>query len=619
MQGLWWLPETVDWAERLAVANTVANLVKLAKSRLDFVQTLKLDRRLQCAIADGVIEGPPLRLAVLSSSTANHLIPGLRVAALRRGIILEVYVGAYGLFQQELSDPSSALHGFKPEAILFAFDAPHLLGTALSADKDAAKMLLDDAIARIEGAWSLATAHFGCISLQQAILPTQPPLIGGNEHRFGASPADLVRQLNFKLRTHADRASVDLVSVDHWALLEGLDTWHNPVLWHGAKQDISPAVSPVFGDLVMRAMDARCGRSAKCLILDLDNTLWGGVIGDEGLDGIVLGPGSAAGEAFSDFQRYAKALTHRGIILAVCSKNDLTTAMAAFEKHPEMTLRTSDIAAFSVNWQDKATNIRQIANDLGLGLDALVFADDNPFERNIVRVELPMVMVPELPDEPALYARCLSASGYFEAADVTAEDAKRTSLYRARSEEAAARRSTTDLAGYLASLQMQLHWSPFQRVDLQRITQLSNKTNQFNLRTQRYTEAEIASLLDRKDALTLQFRLLDRFADHGIIALVIGGLEEEATLHIETWLMSCRVLGRGVEEAVTNLIFQEAARLNAEYVAGEYIPSSKNAMVAGHYGRLGFAETNSSPDATRWLKSVVDHQPLETHIAVKRI
>jgi FkbH-like protein len=619
MQGLWWLPRLTDWSDDLAAAKTPRQFVRLAAGRLDFVQTLKLDRAFQRAISGGETDGlERLRLAVLSSSTAQHLIPGLRVAGLRRGLILDIHVGPFGLYQQELRDPASDLHGFRPEAVLFAFDADHLLGAGFAAEPDLAEALVEDNLARIGAAWTAARGHFGCLVLQQAILPTKPRLLGGNEHRFAASHARLLERLNEGLRARADLAAVDMVSIDHWALQEGLDHWHDPALWHRAKQDVSPAAGPVFGDLVLRTMEARRGRSAKCLVLDLDNTLWGGVIGDDGLDRIVLGPGSTAGEAFSGFQDYAKALARRGILLAVCSKNDLQTALAAFDRHPEMRLRSDDIATFSVNWHDKAANIREIADRLGLGLDALVFADDNPFERNLARTELPMVRVPELPEDPALYARCLAASGYFEGIGVTAEDTRRAELYRARGEEATARASATDMAFYLSSLGMALHWSPFQRVDVQRVTQLANKTNQFNLRTRRYSEAEIEALLDRPDSLTLQIRLVDRFADHGIVSLIVAHPDGETTLHIETWLMSCRVLGRGVEDAVANLIFREAARLGARTVAGEYVRTGRNAMVETLYPRLGFMEHDSAPGTTRWIKRTDDHRPIETHIRILR-
>ena len=250
-------------------------------------------------------------------------------------------------------------------------------------------------------------------------------------------------------------------------------------------------------------MAASQGRSRKCLVLDLDNTLWGGGVGDEGVGGIVIGQGHALGEAFLAFQRYASALGHRGVILAVCSKNDEANAWAPFDRHPEMALKREDIACLVANWSDKAANLRIIAERLNIGLDAMVFVDDNPFERNIVRRELPMIAVPELPADPAQYAACLADAGYFEATRLTAEDRTRSQLYQANlaRDDAA---STTDVEGYLRSLDMEARWGRFDRVTLPRVVQLINKTNQFNLTTRRISEGVAVALMSDPRSLTLQ-------------------------------------------------------------------------------------------------------------------
>jgi FkbH-like protein len=352
-------------------------------------------------------------------------------------------------------------------------------------------------------------------------------------------------------------------------------------------------------------------------VLDLDNTLWGGIIGDDGLDGIVLGQGSALGEAFVSFQNYAQELSRRGVILAVCSKNDEANALAPFEKHPDMVLRRSDIACFVANWQDKPANLRAIAQALNIGMDSLVLADDNPFERNMVRRELPMVGVPELPEDPALYARCVADAGYFEMLRITTEDVERSKQYQRNLERELLRSSSTDVESYLKSLDMRLVWRPFDQVGLQRIVQLINKTNQFNLTTRRYSQAEVTALMSDPRCLTLQLRLLDTFGDNGIIAIVIGKPESPGSsdMLIDTWLMSCRVLGRQVEEATLNVVMAEAARLGARKLIGEYRPTAKNDMVREHYAKLGFAAATAGADhATRWARSVEDFVPNPTFI-----
>ena len=347
------------------------------------------------------------------------------------------------------------------------------------------------------------------------------------------------------------------------AARDGLAAWHDGGLWLRAKQEITPAAAPLYGDLAMRIVAAKLGRSHKCLVLDLDNTLWGGVIGDDGMDGIVLGQGTAMGEAFVAFQEYARELSRRGVILAVCSKNDETNALEPFDTHPEMVLRRGDIASFVANWADKAANLRAIAAELNIGLDSLVFVDDNPAERALVRQELPMVAVPEVGDDPAFYAQIITAAGYFEGLAITQDDRERSGQYQGNRLRDTLRASATDLPSYLRGLEMTLVARPFDRLGQSRTVQLINKTNQFNLTTRRYTEQDVRAVMGDARAFGLQLRLLDRFGDNGIIAVVIGRMQDDADLLIDTWLMSCRVLGRQVESATLNLIVEQARRLGA--------------------------------------------------------
>jgi FkbH-like protein len=431
----------------------------------------------------------------------------------------------------------------------------------------------------------------------------------------------LIDRVNQQMRTAADDEGVDILALDARIAEDGLAAWHNPVLWHRAKQEISPAAAPFYGELVARLIAARRGLSSKCLVLDLDNTLWGGVIGDDGLSGIALGQGSALGEAYVAFQRYAKDLSRRGIILAVCSKNDEDNAWTPFDQHPEMVLKRADIACLVANWEDKVTNLRSIAQALNIGLDALVFADDNPFERNIVRRELPMVAVPELPADPALYGRCIADAGYFEAPAITWEDRARAAQYQGNAQREASRSASTDLAGYLASLQMRLEWHPFDPIGQQRITQLINKTNQFNLTTRRYTDADVAAAMHAKDALTLQLRLTDRFGDNGVIGIVIARPRESGNgeWFIDTWLMSCRVLGRQVEQATMNLLVECASEAGAQTLIGEYRVTAKNGMVQQHYEKLGFTQIPAHEDGvTTWRRAIADFAPFQTCIETIR-
>ena len=503
--------------------------------------------------------------------------------------------------------------------VLLALDAAELsagLNAGMEqADAEAAFAAVQD---RIRECWRLARALCRGPVIHQTALPVQPPVLGQNEHRLPGSRSAFLARLNAALRPMADAQGVDLLALDVQAQHDGMVAWHDPSLWHRSKQEVSPAAAPMYGDLVLRIVAARLGRSFKCLVLDLDNTLWGGVVGDDGLEGLVIGQGSALGEAYTAFQEYARDLSRRGIILAVCSKNDEANAREPFDKHPEMVLKSGDIACFVANWSDKAANIRAIAEQLNIGIDSLVFVDDNPFERTLVRQELPMVAVPEVGDDPAAYARIVADGGYFEGLGITDEDRQRSGQYQGNVAREALRSSVTDLPAYLRSLEMELVWRRFDAIGLQRTTQLINKTNQFNLTTRRYTEDDVRGVMGDNRSFGLQLRLIDRFGDNGIISIVIGKMDPEDDLLIDTWLMSCRVLGRQVEPTTLNLVAAQAQRLGARRLVGEYLPTKKNAMVKDHYERLGFVkESEDASGASRNILDLASFTPAETFIHVK--
>ncbi|WP_428378041.1 HAD-IIIC family phosphatase [Lichenicoccus sp.] len=587
-------------------------LVALARLRLDFLRTDRLDAVLRRDYPQPPDHNPgrPVRLAVLGSSTTAHLAAPIRIAGLRRAIHVTIHEGEYGQYLQELGDVNSALHRFCPDTVLLALDARHLtLGLAPGADGAQAQASLDAVIATLRACWRMAR-DLGASVIQQAAVAVLPGMVGNNEQRLPGSPAGMLVRLNAALREAADADGVHVLAIDEAAARDGIGEWHDPVLWHRTKQEISPVAAPVYGDLVGRLLAALQGRSAKCLVLDLDNTLWGGDIGDDGIDGIVLGQGSALGEAHLAVQHYARALAARGVMLAICSRNDEAVALAAFEGHPEMLLLRSDIAAFVANRDDKATNLRRIAAALHIGLDSLVLLDDSAFERNLVRVALPEIAVPEVPDdEPALMPSVLAAAGYFETVSIT--DGARYAAERDR--DRTVPEATADLPGYLRSLEMTLTWRRFDRMALQRIVQLVNKTNQFNLTTRRTTAAGILALIDDPAAFGLQLRLRDRHGDSGIIAVVIGRMQPDHVCRIETWLMSCRVLGRGVERAVLAVLASQATARGATALHGEYIPSGRNGMVSTHYQRLGFAvgaeAADGGHDAILDLQGLVSPDP----------
>jgi FkbH-like protein len=618
--ALYWLPEHPDWRGDLNTAQATLSredrwsaYVALARQRIDFLQTRALDRALVHDFGAGPpadLATRPIRLAVLGSATIDHLLPAIRTGGLRRGVWVETVTTPYGQYQQELLDAQSHLSRSRPDAVLFALDARHVSNLA----SDSAGI-----VAVLEGMWKRAADLGATLIIQQTLAPVFPALLGEQEYRYRASPAAIARAVNELLRERADAAGVNLLSVDAWISRDGMSAWHDPSLWHHSKQEIHPAAAPVYGDMVARVLAAAQGLSAKALVLDLDNTLWAGVIGDDGIEGIRIGQGDALGEAHLDFQSYAKALSSRGILLAVCSKNDEANALAPFAQHPDMALRREDIIVFIANWDDKAANLRRIARALGIGLDALVFADDNPFERNLVRRELPMVATPELPEDPSLFAACISDAGYFEALQLTPEDRARSAQYLANAQRDSLLHKASDLDAYLRSLASTLHWRHFDQVGVARVTQLINKTNQFNLTTRRRTETEVAALIQDPKALTLQLRLTDRVGDNGTIAAIIA-LEDPAdpsTLTIDTWLMSCRVLGRQVEKATLNLLARLASERGAKQLVGIYRPTAKNRMVQDHFPRLGFEEAGGLGEASLWTLDLSVFEPVAVHIDIR--
>ena len=403
---------------------------------------------------------------------------------------------------------------------------------------------------------------------------------------------------------------------------DGIDVWFDVGRWLQGKLEIAPQAAPLYGDLAARILGAQRGLSKKCLVLDLDNTLWGGVIGDDGLDGIVLGEGSAAGEAHLALQHYAKQLKERGVVLAVCSKNDAKIAEAAFRDHPEMVLRRSDFAAFQANWDDKAQNLKAIAARLNIGIDSLVFVDDNPIERARVRQSLPMVAVPELPEDPAHYVRCLAEAGYFEAIAFTAEDRDRAQSYAANAEREALLGSAESMEDFLRGLAMTAVYGPFTAVDHARVVQLINKTNQFNTTTRRYAGDEIARIMEEPDAVTLQFRLLDRVGDNGLVSTMIlrPTPDDDEALEIENWVMSCRVFGRELEYEAMNIAVEAAKERGARTLVADYIPTPKNDVISRLYPSLGFTKVDSptpANGATRWALDLADYVTRKTHIVVQ--
>src|SRR5579862_1829251 len=597
-----WLPNISDFRGELRAATAeqdpaqrLERLARLAQHRLSFLETIQLDRALGGAMATPAPGFASIRLAILASSTVDHLLPGIRIAGLRRRLLIDIHTGNYGQYRQELLDPTSSLHRFKPNVVLFAVAARGTIAALqLGASPEEAEKAVTQSVEDLRALWRKARDTLKAGVIQQTYLNTADPVFGNYDRVVPAAPTRLVARLNDRLAEAATEESVLLLDIARASERDGITAWFDPARWLQAKMEIAPEVAPLYGDLLGRILAAQRGLSKKCLVLDLDNTLWGGVIGDDGIEGIVLGEGSAVGEAHLALQRYAKQLTQRGIILAICSKNDPAIAEAAFKDHPEMFLKRSDIAAFVANWNDKAENLKIIAERLNIGVDSLVFVDDNPAERARIRQSLPVVAVPEMPADIAHYVRCIGDAGYFEAISFTAEDRERAGQYAANLEREALLGSAESMDDFLKSLEMTVAYGPFTPVDLARVTQLINKTNQFNPTTRRYTAEDVAGFVQQSSNITLQFRLLDRFGDNGLVSTMILRPDRARPdiLEIDSWVMSCRVFGRELENEAMNIAVETARKRGVKAFRADYIPTAKNSLNKDLYPNLGFTPMN---------------------------
>jgi FkbH-like protein len=619
----WLLPAPADFRDRLKAVRAARAAGEAVEERLHALACHRLDlnQLSQLGRAAREVERPEalaqLRLGLVGAGTLDLLADAIAGSAVRHRVLATVVTGDYGNAVRDCIDADRSLRRLDLDALLIAIDH-HMLGLAqprLSiADAEAAVAdALATVAAMVEGAGKVVRGSI----LVATLVPPVEALFGSYDLVEAGSVAAMVAAVNTGLVAMARAESIMLVDFAGLAAVVGRDHWHDPRQWHLAKLMIGPEALPLAGEAVARVLAAVRGTTRKCLVLDLDNSLWGGVIGDDGVDGIVIGQGSAVGEAFVTVQQLALQLRQRGIILAVCSKNDEDVARAPFREHPDMVLREEHVAVFVANWGDKATNLRAIAAALNIGLDALVLFDDNPAERAQVRRELPMVAVPEIGDDPALYPRLLAGAGYFEAVAFAEDDRVRADAYRANAERAAFA-GTSDMATYLQSLDMVAELRGFDGVNRARIAQLINKSNQFNLTTRRYAEPEVAAMAADPALVTLQVRLADRFGDNGMVSVVILRAEGTA-MAIDTWLMSCRVLGRRLEEAVLAELVAAARARGADRLIGRYRPTAKNAMVAGHYETLGFVLVTRHDDGgSDWRLDLADWSAPDLPIRIDR-
>ncbi|HEY8005503.1 MAG TPA: HAD-IIIC family phosphatase [Methylocella sp.] len=592
----------------------------LATHALDEHQLARLGRAIDTVRAKGgsLVPLTPFRLGLIGNGTLDLIVPVLIATAARHGIALECVKGGYDQFLQDSLLPESEINRARPDAVLLALDYRGLSIQATPGDQTSAERTVNAAASLLDTLRSAIHQNCEAVCILQTLAPPPESLFGSLDRALPGTARSLTDALNQRIAGMVLQSNDILLDVAGIAETVGLAEWHSPALWNLAKLPFADAYVPFYADHVARIIAALRGKSRRCLVLDLDNTVWGGVIGDDGLEGIKLAQGDATGEAHLSVQQLALALRERGVVLAVSSKNTDSVARQPFREHPDMLLKEQHIAVFQANWEDKATNIRAIAKELALGLESLVFLDDNPVERGLIRRELPEVAVPELENDPASFARTLAAAGYFESIRFSDEDRTRADMYQGNASRLALQQQIGDIDAYLRSLEMRIIFNPFDRTTRVRVAQLINKSNQFNLTTRRYTEAEVAAAEADPDALTLHARLIDKFGDNGIISIVICRRMEPAVWTIDTWLMSCRVLGRGVEKMVLREILFRARARGIRSLIGIYLPTEKNGMVREHYGKLGFTLVSEDASGSSKWELSTDTEVEEAPMTVDR-
>ncbi len=559
---------------------------------------------------------PKIKVALAGDTATQLLATAIRGMGIERGYNIELFEAEYSQVEQQLLSPDSELHQFDADFIII-FQSTHKLGEHHSLLNSEQQVSLAD-----ERLGFLASVCENPALAGKKIIYFNYPEIGDTvfgsyANKVVSSFSYQVRKLNYELMNLSQQYQnlfiCDLAELQNKF---GRDKMFAPNTYATTEMVLRMEVLPYVASRVMDIVCAVKGQFKKCLILDLDNTVWGGVIGDDGLEGIQLGHGLGIGKMFTEFQMWVKKLKQRGIIICVASKNNEETAKEPFEKHPDMVLKLDDIAVFQANWETKVDNIRTIQSILNIGFDSMVFLDDNPFERNMVCENIPGITVPELPEYPEDYLEYLYSLNLFETASYSNLDKDRTKQYQVEAQRVSLSKTFTNEADFLKSLNMVSEVSGFTKFNTPRVAQLSQRSNQFNLRTIRYTDADIEALANAPNVIDLSFTLKDKFGDNGLIAVVIMKPLDRGTLFVDTWFMSCRVLKRGMENFTLNTMVEKAKAAGYKKIIGEYLPTPKNKMVENHYIGLGFSKIDGA-ETSQFELNLNEYQNRDCYIEKK--
>ena len=555
------------------------------------------------------------KLAILRSFTVEPIVPLLRAEAFAYGIDLEIHIGDFNTYVQDMLDSQSSIYRFAPNAVVLAVRtdqaAPELWRDFADLAPDAAQQAAERVVGSYEQSIGAFRKHSQAALIVHSLERPSSPSLGVLDSQSEAGQSGLIRQINRELRRIA-AGFHGVYTLDYDALVarHGSEHWHDERKWLTARLPIAAGYLLPMAREWMRFIVPLSGRTAKVLVVDLDNTLWGGVIGEDGMAGIKVGP-EYPGAAYQALHRALLDLSRKGILLAICSKNNLDDAMEALENHPGMLVRAKHFSAMRVNWTDKAQNLREIAQELNVGMDALAFLDDNPFEREQVRAALPEVTVIDLPKNPLEYASAVRNCAAFERLTLSAEDQQRSEMYAAQKQRAGAEQSFQSKEDFFRFLEQEAELEPVSDLTLARVAQLTQKTNQFNLTTRRYTEAQIAEMAKKPDWRIFSIKVRDRFGDHGLVGVAIthdvGGQCE-----VDTFLLSCRVIGRTVETALLAHLAESAAHRGCKRLEGWFLPTKKNAPARDFYEQHGFEFQVTNCDGSLWtldLKSSTLRSP----------
>lgn len=559
----------------------------------------KLILRKRKSIRADLLTNPELldiKIAVLGGSTTSEICSIAELFLLKSGFRPHFFQSDYGLYFETAVFDNASLKQFEPDLVFVHTTSVNLTNAPrqFSSD-DECNACLSAEVARFEAIWDALSDQLGCLVIQNNFDLPRTRSLGGLDMTQPYGRSNFLLRLNLEFAAAArERPKLIIQDIHHLSARLGLDQWFDEEYWFSYKLAVSHIGTVHLAHQFANLVSAAYGKMRKCLVLDLDNTVWGGVIGDDSVDGIKLGQGSAHGEAFSSFQQYCHELHARGVVLAVCSKNELDTAKEGFS-HPDSILNIDDLSSIYANWEPKSDNIERIAKDLNIGVDSLVFVDDNPSERSLVSAQLPPVAVPDLGSEVSRFAEFLDREGYFEAIQIDGDDVQRASYYAGNKDRSQHQSQFASYDEFLESLHMNAEIGIIGAANFERATSLINKTNQYNLTTKRYTLAEVERMAFSEECISLYGRLRDRFGDNGLVSVVAGKLEG-LTLHIDLWLMSCRVLKRELELAMLDALVMQALSQDVNEIIGYYNRTPKNGMVEDHYARLGFECVSQSDD-----------------------